>query len=193
MNGVQAAVDFPGLLLLAKACESDERFRRQFGTEEACRDWFFRARWPTGFICPGCGSRGAGWHALRKVWQCTRCHKQTSLTAGTLLEGTRKPLRTWFEAGAPTDVQNGLVMGPQAPRSAQGAREASERRAQRVTVVRRFADASGQLPRAPPGLEDPLRLQQAPGPGPVLAERDGGGGVGVTARAPPAARLPDRT
>jgi transposase-like protein len=107
MNGVQAAADFPGLLLLAKACESDERFRRQFGTEEACRDWFFRARWPTGFICPGCGSRGAGWHALRKVWQCTRCHKQTSLTAGTLLEGTRKPLRTWFEA-AYLIVQRGV-------------------------------------------------------------------------------------
>ncbi len=28
--------------------------------------------------------------------RCRACRKQTSLTAGTIFEGTRKPLRTWF-------------------------------------------------------------------------------------------------
>ncbi len=30
--------------------------------------------------------------------RCRACRKQTSLTAGTIFEGTRKPLRTWFLA-----------------------------------------------------------------------------------------------
>jgi transposase-like protein len=107
MNGVQAYANFPELVLLAVACKDSEEFQRCFGTEEACRRWFFRARWPNGFVCPGCGGRGASWQAPRKVWQCATCHKQTSLTAGTLLQGTKKPLRTWFEA-AYLIVQRGV-------------------------------------------------------------------------------------
>ncbi len=30
--------------------------------------------------------------------RCRACRKQTSLTAGTIFEGTRKPLRMWFLA-----------------------------------------------------------------------------------------------
>jgi transposase-like protein len=30
--------------------------------------------------------------------RCRSCHARTSLTAGTIFEGTRKPLRTWFMA-----------------------------------------------------------------------------------------------
>ena len=30
--------------------------------------------------------------------ECARCHRQTSITAGTVFEGTRKPLRMWFRA-----------------------------------------------------------------------------------------------
>ncbi len=29
---------------------------------------------------------------------CGGCNRQASLTAGTLVEGTRKPLQTWFQA-----------------------------------------------------------------------------------------------
>ena len=98
MNGVDFVANLPALELLATACRNDEEFERSFGTEEACRSWFFHARWPNGFVCPGCRNAGGTWQAPRKVWQCSACHKQTSLTAGTLLERTKKPLRTWFEA-----------------------------------------------------------------------------------------------
>ena len=30
--------------------------------------------------------------------RCRSCHRQTSATAGTIFDGTRKPLRTWFQA-----------------------------------------------------------------------------------------------
>ncbi len=34
----------------------------------------------------------------REVLHCRACQGQTSVTAGTVFEGTRKPLRTWFLA-----------------------------------------------------------------------------------------------
>lgn len=34
----------------------------------------------------------------RGLLRCAACQRQTSLVAGTIFEGTRKPLRTWFEA-----------------------------------------------------------------------------------------------
>jgi transposase-like protein len=78
---------------------TNEQFRTSFGTEEACRRWFFRARWPNGFKCPRCYAPGGG-HGTnaRRVIVCRKCRSQTSLTAGTLLHRTRKPLRTWFQA-----------------------------------------------------------------------------------------------
>ena len=33
-----------------------------------------------------------------KLMRCRECHGRTSLTAGTIFEGTRKPLRTWLMA-----------------------------------------------------------------------------------------------
>jgi transposase-like protein len=97
---------FPGLERLATACLRREEFRATFGTEAACRRWFFRARWPNGFKCPACSSSGRRVRT-RNVMECRSCRRQTSLTAGTLLHATRKPLRTWFEA-AYLIVQRGV-------------------------------------------------------------------------------------
>ncbi|MGC2375545.1 MAG: IS1595 family transposase [Solirubrobacteraceae bacterium] len=73
-------------------------FQRRFGTEEACRAYVFASRWPAGFVCPGCGARDAGGETRRHLWICTACGRQTSVTAGTVMHGTRLPLRTWFWA-----------------------------------------------------------------------------------------------
>jgi transposase-like protein len=73
-------------------------FQRLFGTEEACREYLFRSRWPEGFICPRCGGRDAGGETRRHLWICTACGRQTSITAGTVMHKTRLPLRTWFWA-----------------------------------------------------------------------------------------------
>jgi len=37
-------------------------------------------------------------HRPRNVWQCKECGKQTSITAGTVMHGTRTPLTLWFWA-----------------------------------------------------------------------------------------------
>jgi len=73
-------------------------FQQRFGTEDACRAYVFASRWPEGFVCPGCGARHAGNETRRHLWICTGCGLQTSVTAGTVMHGTRLPLRTWFWA-----------------------------------------------------------------------------------------------
>ena len=72
-------------------------FDARFGTEEACRDYLFVQRWPNGFRCPVCGN-DHGWTNKRNLVECSSCHHQTSLTAGTILQGTKKPLWMWFRA-----------------------------------------------------------------------------------------------
>jgi hypothetical protein len=52
----------------------------------------------TGFVCPRCKGRERATIATRRLEQCKACRHQTSLTAGTVLQGTRKPLRLWFLA-----------------------------------------------------------------------------------------------
>jgi transposase-like protein len=73
-------------------------FQERFATEEACREYLFCSRWPDGFVCPGCGATRSGAETRRHLWICTGCGQQTSVTAGTVMHGTRTPLRLWFWA-----------------------------------------------------------------------------------------------
>lgn len=72
-------------------------FEARFSTEEACREYLFKLRWPAGFACPSCGGRKA-WRVRNNWWECSACGQQTSVTAGTVFQDTRKPLATWFRA-----------------------------------------------------------------------------------------------
>lgn len=69
----------------------------RFATEDACREYLMRLRWPAGFTCPRCGHRG-GWLAKRGHVICQGCRYQASVTAGTIFQDTHKPLRLWFRA-----------------------------------------------------------------------------------------------
>ena len=74
-----------------------EEFENRFNTEEACRDYLFLLRWPNGFICPKCGNTKA-WAVRTVLFECSKCHYQTSVIAGTIFQDTRKPLTMWFRA-----------------------------------------------------------------------------------------------
>jgi len=80
--------DYPRTIL-----ELEERF----STEEACREYLMRLRWPNGFVCPRCQAT-KGWSAARGQVICRACRYQASVTAGTVFQDTRKPLRMWFRA-----------------------------------------------------------------------------------------------
>ena len=70
-------------------------FERRLGTEEACLQYLEQLRWPSGFRCPRCGGDKA-WRATRGLRVCRLCGYQASVTAGTIFQDTRKPLRMWF-------------------------------------------------------------------------------------------------
>ena len=72
-------------------------FEARFSSEEACREYLFRLRWPDGFRCPGCGC-GKSWPLRKVLLQCAACGRQTSVTAGTIFQDTRSPLPLWFRA-----------------------------------------------------------------------------------------------
>lgn len=72
-----------------------EEFLEWFSTEEDCTAYVEWVRWPDGFVCPACGSTKA-WRTDRGLWHCRGCDRQTSVTVGTVFEGTQKPLRLWF-------------------------------------------------------------------------------------------------
>lgn len=80
--------DYPKTLL---------EFEQRFATEEACLDYLFKLRWPEGFRCPRCGHQGA-WSMKGDLYRCVLCHFRTSVTAGTIFQDTKKPLRLWFRA-----------------------------------------------------------------------------------------------
>ena len=73
-------------------------FEARFVTEEDCRRYWIEARWGGQPACQQC--QGTDVWPLRggTLFECAACHHQTSLTAGTLLERTRKPLKDWFRA-----------------------------------------------------------------------------------------------
>src|SRR6476469_10201812 len=77
---------------------SEAAFRERFGTEAACREALFAMRWREGLTCPAGGHRGFCALRTRKVFQCNRCKKQLSLTAGTVFQDTKLPLTAWFTA-----------------------------------------------------------------------------------------------
>jgi len=80
-----------------------------YGTETQCEEALFRWRWQKGFVCPECGWGGYCALKCRRLFQCHRCHHQTSLTSGTVLASTTLPLRTWFLAMyLLTQTKNGI-------------------------------------------------------------------------------------
>ena len=73
-------------------------FLGRFGTDEACRAYLVRARWPAGFGCSGCGHDQAYSHKKRLIEECTACGQQHSILAGTIFEQTKTGLARWFLA-----------------------------------------------------------------------------------------------
>ena len=72
-------------------------FQRQFADEPACAAVLAAMRWPGGFRCPSCGhERGWALKARAHVFECAGCRRQTSLTAGTVMHGSKPPLTVWL-------------------------------------------------------------------------------------------------
>lgn len=72
-----------------------------YGTQEQCELALEASRWPNGFSCPKCSSsRHSSYRRGRqvKVFQCSDCRTQTTLTEGTIFHSSKLPLTLWFQA-----------------------------------------------------------------------------------------------
>lgn len=76
---------------------TQSEFEDRFSSEEACREYLVKLRWPEGFRCPRCLCEES-WSLGNGLFKCASCKYKISVTAGTIFEGTRKPLTLWFRA-----------------------------------------------------------------------------------------------
>lgn len=88
-SGPVAGLDYPRNL---------QEFDRWFVDEAACRSYVFRVRWPQGYQCFRCHSKASPWITSRGYLHCRQCGGEISVTAGTVFDRSRKPLRIWFQA-----------------------------------------------------------------------------------------------
>jgi transposase-like protein len=56
------------------------------------------SRWPKGPVCVHCGAQSPMFLKTRKIWKCSKCRKQFSFKAGTLLEDSPIGLDKWLPA-----------------------------------------------------------------------------------------------
>jgi len=72
-------------------------FERRFLTEADGVEYLIKLRWPAGFRGPSCGSEQA-WLVRGRQYKCQSCRRETSVTAGTRFQDSRKPPGFWFRA-----------------------------------------------------------------------------------------------
>lgn len=72
-------------------------FAQWFRRDEDCLSYLAAVRWKDGFLCPACGGAEA-WPIDAGVRRCKCCRRRVSVTSGTLLHRTRKPIRGWLDA-----------------------------------------------------------------------------------------------
>jgi len=76
------------------------QFFATYGTDEQCEAVLEKSRWPNGYRCPKCNCAHPYVYMKKtvKVYQCSNCRKQVSLTEGTIFHSTKLSLIKWFQA-----------------------------------------------------------------------------------------------
>jgi transposase-like protein len=77
--------------------KSEIEFDLRFLNPNTCYDYLFSLKWPNGFVCKKCGNE-TYWISKRQLYICTKCEHQHSLTAGTIMDSSKKPITYWFKA-----------------------------------------------------------------------------------------------
>ena len=81
---------------------SMHEFMALYGTQEKCEAAVIHWRWPEKYVCPSCEQIDPSFSSFRRgsllYRQCSGCHFQCSVIAGTIFEATKLPLPVWFLA-----------------------------------------------------------------------------------------------
>jgi len=73
-------------------------WQNKFSTQDQCLVHLAQIRWTNGYQCPHCGHDHGYLTQKHYRYECASCHRQTSVTAGTLFHNTKLPLVKWFWA-----------------------------------------------------------------------------------------------
>jgi IS1 family transposase len=86
---------------------SFEEFDRCFPTDEACKEYIVRKRWPDGVRCPRCNAQERVYALKSRPFHWTCCNPwcggrkgyRFSVTTATIFQDTKISLRLWFKVG----------------------------------------------------------------------------------------------
>jgi transposase-like protein len=75
-------------------------------TDQQCREYLERMRWPDGPKCPKCGEgepytitrKSESKNTVQSLYKCRACKRQFTATIGTIFEDSKIPLNKWFAA-----------------------------------------------------------------------------------------------
>ena len=70
----------------------------RFDSEDDCRIYLEKLRWPNGVACTRCGDTSVSEVKKRNQYDCNSCRYQFSVKAGTIFHDSHLPLRKWFLA-----------------------------------------------------------------------------------------------
>ncbi len=119
-----------------------------YGDEDRGDEAWFRLRWPDGFVCPHGGHDQRCHRNPCQLRPCDRCHRPTSIIAGTIFESSKLPLTT--EEGHPQRIPLHVVPGVRSRPSPTGPVGTGWRRAARS--FRMDCKASVASPRPDAGI-----------------------------------------
>ena len=73
---------------------------KYFSTGDNALNFVVSLRWPTGVVCPRCGSKEVRFLKSRKIWECSECEslRQFSAKVGTVMEDSPIKLDKWMSA-----------------------------------------------------------------------------------------------
>ena len=73
-------------------------FCKRFDSEDACEKHLKAIREKEGVVCSKCGGKKHYRDKASKSWRCAHCGHETTLTAGTVMHGSKLPLMYGFTA-----------------------------------------------------------------------------------------------
>ena len=76
------------------------QFTEHFPTEDSCKEHFRAQREHEGIKCKRCAGHHHYWLKAKWQWQCSGCGFRTTLKSGSIMEGSKVSVRTWYLAMA---------------------------------------------------------------------------------------------
>ena len=71
---------------------------REYANADKALDEVSDSRWQADILCPHCGAESPMFLKTRRIWKCSKCRKQFSIKAGTVMEDSPIGLDKWLPA-----------------------------------------------------------------------------------------------